>query len=162
MSLRVLAISRRNPLNPKRFSTRASGRGFASPALGARRQPRDFGAVEIRSGVGSMGAPSARKAVGALHFSSICLICASRGESFTDSSTVSFPTLLSACAIHTGTTEALSYCCYVLPDRKRKRSMEPRQLRLPGFTRLWGPAPVPLRRQGPSQAPSGAFKQRWI
>ena len=28
--------------------------------------------------------------------------------------------------------------CPVLRDSKEKRSMEPRQLRLPGFTRLWG------------------------
>src|SRR5437763_17108357 len=36
-----------------------------------------------------------------------------------------------------GTTVALMYCCFVLPNSKEGRSMEPRQLRLPGFTRFW-------------------------
>src|SRR5947209_16838832 len=37
-----------------------------------------------------------------------------------------------------GTTVSLMYCCFVLPNSKEGRSMEPRQLRLPGFTRFWG------------------------
>src|SRR5881394_3894913 len=35
-----------------------------------------------------------------------------------------------------GTTISLMYCCFVLPNSKEGRSMEPRQLRLPGFTRF--------------------------
>ena len=37
-------------------------------------------------------------------------------------------------AFRAGTTAALVYCCLVLPNSKEGRSMEPRQLRLPGFT----------------------------
>src|SRR3954469_6498937 len=37
----------------------------------------------------------------------------------------------------TGTTISLVYCFCVLQTSKEERSMEPRQLRLPGFTRLW-------------------------
>jgi len=36
-----------------------------------------------------------------------------------------------------GTTVSFMYCCLVLPNSKEGRSMEPRQLRLPGFTRFW-------------------------
>jgi hypothetical protein len=51
------------------------------------------------------------------------------------------PTVLSWCRHESaGTTVTLMYCCVVLPISKEKRSMEPRQLRLPGFTRFWARA----------------------
>jgi hypothetical protein len=44
-----------------------------------------------------------------------------------------------SCSRHNraGTTISFMYCCFVLLKSKDGRSMEPRQLRLPGFTRLW-------------------------
>src|SRR3954447_15957214 len=54
-----------------------------------------------------------------------------------------------------GTTVSLSYCHHVLRSSKEQRSMEPRQLRLPGFTRLWGPD----SRPSPKSVIASAAKQ---
>ena len=76
----------------------------------------------------------------------------------------------------TGTTVSLMYCCCVLRKSKDGRSMEPRQLRLPGFTRLWAilpgtgrwqpkadggaPSTTPLRCMAPLPVPGRSFGAR--
>jgi hypothetical protein len=46
-------------------------------------------------------------------------------------------------AFRAGREAPIGYGSIVLRDSKEKRSMEPRQLRLPGFTRLWAAAMAP-------------------
>src|SRR4051812_17322799 len=56
-----------------------------------------------------------------------------------------------------GTTVLPVYCCLVLLNSKEGRSMEPRQLRLPGFTRLWA-----SRSSLRGAAGDAAIHGRWI
>ena len=156
-SRRFLAISRRNTRERECVLSavaseppiRVSGaeRGLSVPRIGSVDGANHW--------IGSTGAPSGDTMPGGALFCEFAPSCNAIPTGLSTNS----PTVLSSSRREfRWNNRRLMYCCLVLLNSKEKRSMEPRQLRLPGFTRFWArelrapdpPRPASAASTGPA------------